>query len=63
MPGLVDTPLLDRRPKPPDLAQRQAALQPADIAGICAFLLSLPRHVTIPELTVLPAALQAIGNT
>ena len=63
LPGLTDTPLLDRRPEPPSPEQRSAALRPADIAGVCAFLLALPRHVTIPELTVLPATLQALGDT
>lgn len=62
-PGLTDTPLLDRRPEPPEPARRQAALRPADVANICAFLLTLPPHVTIPELTVLPTALQALGDT
>ena len=63
LPGLTDTPLLDRRPEPPGPDQRSAALRPADIAEICAFLLSLPPHVTIPELTVLPTFLQALGGT
>ncbi len=63
LPGLTDTPLLDRRPEPPSPGQRRAALRPADIAEVCAFLLALPRHVTIPELTVLPATLQALGDT
>jgi NAD(P)-dependent dehydrogenase (short-subunit alcohol dehydrogenase family) len=63
LPGLTDTPLLDRRPEPPGPAQRRAALRPADLAEICAFLLSLPPHVTIPEITVLPTALQALGDT
>lgn len=63
LPGLTDTPLLDRRPRPPAPGQRRAALRPADVAGVCAFLLALPRHVTIPEVTVLPTALQALGDT
>lgn len=63
LPGLTDTPLLDRRPRPPDAGQRQAALRPADVAEVCAFLLALPRHVTIPEITVLPTAVQALGDT
>jgi NAD(P)-dependent dehydrogenase (short-subunit alcohol dehydrogenase family) len=60
-PGLVDTPLLDRRPQPPDPAQRAAALHP-DVARVCIFLLPLPAHAYIPELTILPA-IQALGDT
>jgi len=63
LPGLTDTPLLDRRAAPPSPEQRLAALRPADVAAVCAFLLALPRHVTVPEITVLPAALQALGAT
>jgi NAD(P)-dependent dehydrogenase (short-subunit alcohol dehydrogenase family) len=63
LPGLVDTPLLDRRPEPPGAELRHAALRPADVAEVCAFLLALPRHATIPELTILPSVLQALGDT
>ena len=63
LPGLVDTPILDRRPEPPSAELRQAALRPDDVARVCAFLLALPRNVTIPELTVLPSTLQALGDT
>ncbi len=62
-PGLVDTPLLDRRPQPPEPAQRAAALHPDDVARVCIFMLSLPAHAYIPELTILPAAIQALGDT
>lgn len=62
-PGLVDTPLLDRRPAPPDPGQRAAALHPDDVAQVCIFLLSLPAHAYVPELTILPAAIQALGDT
>jgi NAD(P)-dependent dehydrogenase (short-subunit alcohol dehydrogenase family) len=63
LPGLVDTPLLDRRPEPPDAGQREAALRPDDVARVCVFLLTLPARVYIPEITVLPTALQALGDT
>ncbi len=63
LPGMVDTPLLGRRPQPPDAAHRAAALQPEDVASVCLFVLSLPAHAYIPEITVLPVALQAIGDT
>ncbi len=62
-PGLVDTPLLDRRPVPVPPERRAAALRPEDVAHACAFLATLPGHVLVPELTVLPAALQVPGRT
>lgn len=62
-PGLVDTPLLDRRPEPPPPAQRAQMLAPADVAEACAFLAALPPAVHVPELTILPSALEALGRT
>jgi NADP-dependent 3-hydroxy acid dehydrogenase YdfG len=62
-PGVVDTPLLDRRPEPPSPEQRAQMLQPEDVAELCAVLAALPDGVAVPELTVLPAALQALGRT
>jgi NAD(P)-dependent dehydrogenase (short-subunit alcohol dehydrogenase family) len=63
MPGVVDTPILDRRAVPPDAEQRAAMLRPEDVAAVCVFLASLPDRVHVPELTVLPAGLQALGRT
>jgi NADP-dependent 3-hydroxy acid dehydrogenase YdfG len=60
-PGLVDTPILDKRPvKPPPEVLAQA-LRPEDVAQACLFVLSLPPHVHVPELTILPGRLQAFG--
>ena len=62
-PGVVDTPLLDRRPEPPSREQRAQMLAPADVAEACAFLAALPPGVHVPELTLLPTTLQAQGRT
>jgi len=62
-PGQVATPLLDRRPVPPSAEERARMLTPADVAETCAFLAGLPAHVHVPELTILPAGLQAPGRT
>ena len=62
-PGMVDTPLLDRRPEPPPAAEREQALRPQDVAEVCAFLAGLPARIHVPELTVLPTALQVLGRT
>lgn len=62
-PGAVDTPILDKRPQPPDAAMRAQMLQPVDVAESIAFVLSLPKRAAIPELVILPAALQTLGKT
>jgi NAD(P)-dependent dehydrogenase (short-subunit alcohol dehydrogenase family) len=62
-PGLVDTPLLDRRPQPPPPEDRERMLRPEDVAELIAVLARLPARVSVPELTVLPSALQALGRT
>jgi NAD(P)-dependent dehydrogenase (short-subunit alcohol dehydrogenase family) len=63
MPGLIDTPLLDLRPNPPSREIRAAALRPSDIADVCRWLIQLPQRVHVPELTILPTGLQAIGDS
>jgi len=62
-PGVVDTPLLENRPQPPSPEDRAVALKSEDVAEVCAFLCALPPGVHVPELTVLPTALQALGRT
>lgn len=62
-PGMVNTPLLEKRPEPPPQEQRALMLEPEDVAEMCAFLAALPTDVHVPELTVLPARLQALGRT
>ena len=62
-PGVVDTPILENRPKPLSAEDRAIALKSEDVAEVCAFLCALPPGVHVPELTVLPTALQALGRT
>jgi NADP-dependent 3-hydroxy acid dehydrogenase YdfG len=62
-PGMVDTPLIDRRPEPPPPETREQMLSAAEVAETCAFLAALPPSMLVPELTVLPTALQAPGAT
>lgn len=63
MPGLVDTPILENRPEPPSAEQRARMLHPEDVAAACLFVVSLPRRAHVPELTILPTDLQALGRT
>ncbi|MHB8618681.1 MAG: SDR family oxidoreductase [Chloroflexota bacterium] len=62
-PGLVDTPHLDHRPRPPSQRVRAQSLTPDDVASTCEFVATLPPRVCIPELVILPTALQTPGNT
>jgi NAD(P)-dependent dehydrogenase (short-subunit alcohol dehydrogenase family) len=63
LPGIVDTPILDNRPEPPPKEVRDAALEPEDLAQACLFLATLPPHAYVPELTMVPTAIQALGKT
>jgi NAD(P)-dependent dehydrogenase (short-subunit alcohol dehydrogenase family) len=63
LPGVVDTPILDSRPEPPSAELRTHMLQPQDVAAACLFAATLPPRAHVPELTILPTALQAVGKT
>ena len=60
-PGVVDTPILENRPQVPDAEMRAQMLMPEDVAAACLFAVSLPPRAYVPELTILPTALQALG--
>jgi NADP-dependent 3-hydroxy acid dehydrogenase YdfG len=55
LPGMTDTPLLDRRPSPVSAEARSAALQPEDIAEACLFVMRLPRRAHVSELVIQPS--------
>jgi NAD(P)-dependent dehydrogenase (short-subunit alcohol dehydrogenase family) len=63
LPGIVDTPILDNRPEPPPQVVRDLSLKPEDVAQACFFLATLPERAYVPELTILPTAIQALGKT
>ena len=62
-PGMTDTDMLDKRAQPVPAEIREHALEPDDIARACVFVATQPRRVRIPEMTVLPAAIQTQGFT
>ena len=53
-PGDIDTPLLEKRPTPPDEATRSRMLRSEDVAECVWLCLSLPPHVIVEELVVRP---------
>lgn len=63
LPGVVDTAILDNRPEPPSAELRAHMLQPEDVAAACLFAVTLPPRAHVPELTILPTAIQAVGKT
>jgi len=53
-PGDINTPLLDKRPTPPDAAARAKMMRAEDVADCAGFCLNLPEHVVVEEMLVRP---------
>jgi NADP-dependent 3-hydroxy acid dehydrogenase YdfG len=53
-PGDIDTPLLGRRPQPPDAAARAKMIRAEDIAECVMLCLNLPPNVIVEEMVVRP---------
>ncbi len=53
-PGDINTPILDKRPAPPDAAARAKMMQPEDIAECVLLAINLPPRAIIEELIVRP---------
>jgi NADP-dependent 3-hydroxy acid dehydrogenase YdfG len=53
-PGDIDTPLLGKRPVPPDAAARKKMMQPEDIAACVVLCVNLPARAVVEEILVRP---------
>ena len=53
-PGDIDTPLLNKRPTPPDETARSKMMQAEDIADCVLFCIQLPSRVIVEEMLVRP---------
>src|SRR5689334_13130513 len=53
-PGDIDTPLLNKRPAPPDAESRSKMMRPEDVANCALFCINAPAHVIIEEMLVRP---------
>lgn len=53
-PGEIDTPILSERPKPVTDEQRSVILKPEDVASAVLYVVTLPAHVSVPELVIKP---------
>lgn len=54
LPGDIDTPLLNKRPAPPDPEARTKMLQPEDVAECVLLAANLPERAVIEELLIRP---------
>jgi NAD(P)-dependent dehydrogenase (short-subunit alcohol dehydrogenase family) len=54
LPGDIDTPLLDKRPVPPDATARARMMKAEDVADCAVFCINLPEHVVVEEMLVRP---------
>lgn len=52
--GDIDTPILDKRPAPPDAAARAKMMTPEDIAACALLAINLPSRAIIEEMIVRP---------
>ncbi len=53
-PGDIDTPLLDRRPAPPDAAARARMLKSEDVAECALLAINLPSRALVEEIVIRP---------
>ncbi len=53
-PGDIDTPLLDKRPTPPDAVARARMLKPEEVAECVLLCIRLPAHALVEELLIRP---------
>ena len=56
-PGEINTPLLDRRPKPPTAEARAIMLQAQDVSACVMLAIDLPEHATVEQIVIRPRAL------
>lgn len=53
-PGDIDTPLLNKRPQPPEPAARARMMRAEDVADCVLFCIGLPANVIVEEMLVRP---------
>lgn len=63
LPGIVNTPILDKRPIPPPPALREWCLQPEDVATAALVGVTMPARANIAEMTLVATRLQSLGKT
>lgn len=61
-PGLADTEIIRNRPVPVPKEVTDKAMKAEDIALACVFIASMPSRTYVPELILMPPALQCVGQ-
>ncbi len=54
MPGEVDTPILENRPRPPDADDRSMMMQPEDIAEAILLCAAMPQRTIVEQIVMMP---------
>lgn len=54
-PAEVDTPILEKRPRPPTREERATMMQPEDVAGLIVACLAMPARTLVEEIYMSPA--------
>jgi NADP-dependent 3-hydroxy acid dehydrogenase YdfG len=54
MPAEVDTPILDKRPLPPDANARATMMQAEDVARTIMFCITMPARTVLHEIVMYP---------
>ncbi|MCY4475539.1 MAG: SDR family NAD(P)-dependent oxidoreductase [Chloroflexi bacterium] len=54
MPGEVDTPILENRPRPPDSDDRSTMMQPEDIAQAIFLCAAMPQRTIVEQVVMIP---------
>ena len=62
IPGEVNTPILDGRPIPPDVAARESMIPAEAAARAMCDVLALPQSTNIPELQLMPTMLRDLSK-
>jgi NADP-dependent 3-hydroxy acid dehydrogenase YdfG len=58
LPAEVDTPILDKRPRPPTAAERSGMMQAEDVARAIVLCCTLPPRTVIEEIVMSPTVLR-----
>jgi len=62
LPAEVDTPILDRRPLPPDARARSTMMQPEDVARAIMLCVTLPSRTVIEEIVMVPTVQRDVSE-
>jgi NAD(P)-dependent dehydrogenase (short-subunit alcohol dehydrogenase family) len=62
LPAEVDTPILDRRPLPPDARARSTMMQPEDVARAIMLCVTLPPRTVIEEIVMVPTVQRDVSE-